>query len=95
MWNYERRTELWDLNNRVTRAAGGPDCQASSFRDLKEICNRASILMLDHQRRDNATGFEQNGDTGKRVPPVIGDRQTLNPSVVLWQDQFSKPCGLE
>ena len=51
--------------------------------------------MLDHQRRDNATGFEQNGDTGKRVPPVIGDRQTLNPSVVLWQDQFSKPCGLE
>src|SRR5580658_5020876 len=22
MWNYERRTELWELNNRVTRAAG-------------------------------------------------------------------------
>src|SRR5215471_7841841 len=53
MWNYERRTEIWELNNRVTQAAGGPDCiwsgmnsgsvtsQANSFRDLKAICSRA------------------------------------------------------
>ena len=57
----------------------GPDCiwsgmnsgsvtaQARSFRDLKEICARADIMMLDHQRRDDDTGFQQNGDTGKRV----------------------------
>ena len=63
MWSYARRTELWELNNRTTRAAGGPDCiwsgmnsgsvtaQARSFRDLKEICARAGIVMLDHQRR--------------------------------------------
>src|SRR5206468_477172 len=25
-WNYDRRLELWDLNNRTTRAAGGADC---------------------------------------------------------------------
>ena len=25
-WNYARRLEIWDLNNRVTQAAGGPDC---------------------------------------------------------------------
>jgi hypothetical protein len=25
-WNYNRRLEIWDLNNRFTRAAGGPDC---------------------------------------------------------------------
>src|SRR5436309_1542124 len=25
-WNYERRTELWDINNRVTRDAGGREC---------------------------------------------------------------------
>ena len=67
------------LNNRVTRAAGGPDCiwsgmisgsitaQARSFRDLRAICARADIIMLDHQRRDDDTGFQQNGDTGKRV----------------------------
>ena len=26
MWNYARRTELWEFNNRITQAAGGPDC---------------------------------------------------------------------
>jgi len=26
MWNYARRLEIWDLNNRTTKAAGGPDC---------------------------------------------------------------------
>ncbi len=47
MWSYERRIEVWELNNRTTRAAGGPDCiwsgmnsgsvtaQARSFRDLR------------------------------------------------------------
>jgi hypothetical protein len=25
-WNYQRRLEVWDLNNRVTKAAGGPEC---------------------------------------------------------------------
>ena len=50
LWNYARRIEVWELNNRTTRAAGGPDCiwsgmnsgsvtaQARSFRDLREIC---------------------------------------------------------
>ena len=23
-WNYDRRLEIWDLNNRITKAAGGP-----------------------------------------------------------------------
>ena len=26
MWNYARRIEVWELNNRTTRAAGGADC---------------------------------------------------------------------
>jgi len=84
MWSYARRTEVWDLNNRVTRQAGGADCiwagmnsgsvtaQARSFRDLKAIGSRAAIMMLDHQRRDDDTGFQQNGDTGKRVHGLIG-----------------------
>ena len=84
MWSYARRIEVWELNNRTTRAAGGPDCiwsgmnsgsvssQARSFRDLKEICRRADIMMLDHQRRDDDTGFQQNGDTGKRVHGLLG-----------------------
>jgi hypothetical protein len=98
MWNYERRTEVWDLNNRVTRAAGGLDCiwsgmnsgsvsaQARSFRDLKEISRRANILLLDHQRRDNATGFQQNGDIGKRVHALIGWDKLAPESMAMYEN---------
>ena len=53
MWSYARRIEVWELNNRATREAGGADCiwsgmnsgsvtsQARSFRDLREISHRA------------------------------------------------------
>lgn len=98
LWNYECRIAVWELNNRVTRAAGGADCiwsgmnsgsvssQASSFRDLKEISRRASILMLDHQRRDNATGFQQNGDTGKRVHSLIGWDKLAPESMAMYEN---------
>jgi hypothetical protein len=97
LWSYARRTELWELNNRVTRAAGGPDCiwagmnsgsvtaQARSFRDLREICARADIMMLDHQRRDDDTGFQQNGDTGKRVHVLLGWDKLAPESMAMYQ----------
>ena len=96
-WSYARRIEVWDLNNRVTREAGGPDCiwagmnsgsvtaQARSFRDLKEICARAGIMMLDHQRRDDDTGFQQNGDTGKRVHEMLGWDKLAPESMAMYQ----------
>jgi len=98
MWNYARRTELWEFNNRTTQAAGGPDCiwsgmnsgsvstQANSFRDLKEICSRAHIMMLDHQRRDDATGFQQNGDTGKRVHSMLGWDKLAPESMAMYEN---------
>jgi hypothetical protein len=97
MWNYGRRTEIWELNNRVTRAAGGPDCiwagmnsgsvtgQARSFRDLKAICARADIMLLDHQRRDDDTGFQQNGDTGKRVHGLLGWDRLAPESMAMYE----------
>ena len=97
MWSYARRTEVWEMNNRTTRAAGGPDCiwsgmnsgsvtaQARSFRDLKEICARADIVMLDHQRRDDDTGFQQNGDTGKRVHALLGWDKLAPESMAMYQ----------
>src|SRR5688572_8677172 len=97
VWSYARRTEVWELNNRTTRAAGGPDCiwsgmnsgsvtaQARSFRDLKEICARADIMMLDHQRRDDDTGFQQNGDTGKRVHTLLGWDKVAPESMAMYQ----------
>ncbi len=97
LWNYQRRLEIWDLNNKVTRAAGGPDCiwsgmnsgsisqQARSFRDLRAIAQRAEIMMLDHQRRDDDTGFQQNGDTGKRVHGVLGWHKLAPESMAMYQ----------
>jgi hypothetical protein len=97
LWNYARRTEVWEMNNRITQTAGGPDCiwsgmnsgsvtaQANSFRDLKEICSRAHIVMLDHQRRDDSTGFQQNGDTGKRVHGLIGWDKLAPESMAMYE----------
>jgi len=98
MWNYERRLEVWDLNNRTTQAAGGPHCiwsgmnsgsvstQARSFRDLLQICSKAHILLLDHQRRDDSTGFQQNGDTGKMIHGLLGWDKLAPESMAQYQN---------
>ncbi len=92
-WNYDRRLEIWDLNNRVTKAAGGPDCiwagmnsgsvsgQSQSFRDYKAICENADIIMLDHQSRSDASGFQHNDHrrahrvSARRPGPSLRPRQ--------------------
>jgi hypothetical protein len=45
---------------------------ASSFRDMKELCERADIIMLDQQGRASGGGFQENGDTGKRIHGLGG-----------------------
>jgi len=84
MWNYERRLEIWDLFNRTTREAGGPDCiwvgmvsgsqnwEARAFRDDREIFRRADLVMLDHQRRHDNEGFQNNGEIGKKIRSAGG-----------------------
>jgi len=96
-WNYARRLEVWDLNNRVTKSAGGPHClwfgmnsgsitaESSSFRDLKKICARSEFLLLDHQSRSDATGFQQNGDAGKLVHGLLGWDKLAPESMALYQ----------
>jgi len=96
-WNYERRLELWDLNNRVTRDAAGPECfwvgmnsgsisgQCQSFRDFKEICRRAEIIMLDHQSRSDASGFQNNGETGKLIHGLLGWDKLIPESMAMYQ----------
>lgn len=97
VWNYARRLELWDLNNRVTRVAGGPDCiwvgmnsgsingQAQNFRDYREICRRAEMIMLDHQSRSDASGFQNNGETGKLVHGLLGWDKLIPESMAMYQ----------
>ncbi len=104
-WNYARRLEIWDNNNRVTKAAGGPHClwlgmnsgniasQANSFRDMHGICKRSEFMLLDHQSRSDATGFQQNGDAGKLVHGMIGWDKVIIESMALYQQRnASKPA---
>ena len=95
-WNYARRLEVWDLNNRATKAAGGPHClwfgmnsgsvtaQSRSFRDAKRIFERAEMAFLDHQAR-SAFGFEENADTGKLVHGVLGWDKIACESMAMYQ----------
>jgi len=95
-WNYARRIEIWDLNNRATKAAGGPDClwfgmnsgsvsaQSRSFRDCKAIFERAEMVFLDHQSR-GTTGFEENAETGKLVHGLLGWEKIAPESMAMYQ----------
>jgi hypothetical protein len=96
-WNYARRLEIWDLNNRTTKAAGGPDClwvgmnsgsisaQCRSFRNYKEICRRAEIILLDHQARSESAGFQQNAEVGKLIHGLLGWEKLIPESMALYQ----------
>jgi hypothetical protein len=96
-WSYARRVEIWDLNNRVTQAAGGPDClwigmnsgdvvaQSNRLRDYKAICERAEIIMLDSQRRNNAGGFQSNGEAGGLIHGLLGWDKLIPESTALYQ----------
>ena len=82
-WNYKRRAEVWDFFTQTTKAAGGPDCtwagmvsgtviRSGDFRDLKDLCERADIMMLDHQSRSDDAGFQQNAEAGKYIHGMLG-----------------------
>ena len=96
-WNYDRRLEIWDLNNRITKSAGGSDCiwsgmnsgsisgQSRSFRDFKEICQRADIIMLDSQARSDSDGFQQNSNIGKLIHGLLGWNKLVPESMAMYQ----------
>lgn len=95
-WNYARRTEIWDLYNRVAREAGGKDClwvgmladnpayEGRRFRDLKTICERSEMVLLDHQGRNAAEGFENNADAGKRLHGLLGWDKFIPESMAMY-----------
>ncbi len=96
MWNYGRRTAIWDQFNRITREAGGPDCiwvgmmagspswQARVFRDDREIYRRADLVMLDHQRRQDSEGFQGNAETGLRIHSTGGWDKVVPESMAMY-----------
>ena len=97
-WNYARRLEIWELFNRTTRDAGGADClwigmnsgsitgQARAFRDFKGICERSELVLLDHQARSDASGFQSNAEAGKRVHGLLGWDKLVPESMSMYQN---------
>jgi hypothetical protein len=97
LWSYERRLAVWDLFNQTARVAGGPDClylgmnggdlinQSLRFRDLKAICERSAILMLDHQARRQGHWFAQNAEAGKLIHGLMGWDRLVPESTAHYQ----------
>jgi len=65
--------------------SGSISGQSRSFRDYKEICSRADILILDSQARSDADGFQQNADTGKLIHGLLGWDKLIPESMAMYQ----------
>ena len=97
LWNYSRRLELWDQNNRITREAGGPNClwigmnsgsligQCRDFRDYRGICARSEMILLDHQARGGNGSLAENGDAGQLVHSLLGWNKLVPESMAMYQ----------
>jgi hypothetical protein len=95
-WNYDRRLEIWDLNNRVTKRYGGDAClwigmnageltaQANHFRDYKAICERTELLFLDSQFRRGDHGFQRNGESGALIHGLLGWEKLIPESMAMY-----------
>lgn len=96
-WSYARRVQIWELNNRTTKEAGGPDClwlgmiggglvsQGERFRDVKAICERTEMIMLDDQSRSDSIGFQGNAEIGKRLHGMLGWEKLIPESMATYQ----------
>ena len=98
MWNYARRIEIWDLNNRTTRAAGGPDCiwsgmnsgsitaQARSFRDLQRDLPRAPTSSCSTISGATTTpGFSRTATPASVCTALLGWDKLAPESMAMYQ----------
>ena len=96
-WSFTCRTKIFDFNNLITTKAGGKDCHWMGmvdgevlrnnrrFIDLREIMKRTAMVMLDHQRRTELDGFEQNTEAGKRLHELAGWDKLIPESTPQYQ----------
>ncbi|WP_147917217.1 alpha-amylase family protein [Ruania zhangjianzhongii] len=95
-WNYDRRVEIWRLNNEATQAAGGEHCiwmgmlsgdlknAAERFNDQRRILRGAPFAMLDHQFRWLGESFHQNAEAGKRIHELVGWNAVMPESTPMY-----------
>ena len=105
-FSYARRLEVWDINNRASNEAGGPDCcwvgmnsgellhQAAVFRDMKGLCERAPMIFLDYQSRRDGVGFYQNAEVGKLVHGLLGWDKQATESMAMYEHAPGQPYRL-
>ena len=96
-WNYDRRVEIWDINNRAVKEAGGPDAlwlgmiggdfisQGQRFRDTPRLMQRSEMVMLDDQARSVEYGFQENAEMGKRLHGLLGWEKLIPESIATYQ----------
>ena len=95
-WNYDRRIEIWDINNRTTKQHGGEHClwigmnagdlvaQSNHFRDYRAIAERADLIFLDSQYRHPGMGFQRNGEAGALLHGILGWDKLIPESMAMY-----------
>ncbi len=95
-WGYARRVEIWELNNRTTKYAGGSDClwlgmiggdfvsQGRRLRDPDALLKRTEVVMLDDQARSIELGFQENAEMGKRLHGLLGWEKIIPESMATY-----------
>ena len=92
------RNKNWD--DPIYMNGGSISGQCRSFRDYKEICRRAEIIMLDHQARSESAGFQQNAEAGKLIHGLLGWDKLIPESMAMYQAagssaQVAQPVGVK
>jgi hypothetical protein len=95
-WNYDRRIEIWDINNETTRRYGGEHClwigmnagdlvsQSNHFRDYRAIAERTKLIFLDSQYRRPGMGFQRNGEAGTLLHGILGWDKLIPESMAMY-----------
>lgn len=95
-WNYDRRIEIWDINNATTKRHGGEHClwigmnagdliaQSNHFRDYRAIAERTELIFLDSQYRHPGMGFQRNGEAGALLHGILGWDKLIPESMAMY-----------
>jgi len=73
---------------------------ASDFRDMKEICSRAEMILQDNQSRSDISGFGENAQAGKHIHSLLGWDKLVPESMAMYQHgrpqyRVSAKCAAE
>ena len=95
-WNYDRRIEIWEINNATTRKHGGEHClwvgmnagdivaQSNHFRDYRAIAERTELIFLDSQYRHPGMGFQRNAEAGALLHGILGWDKLVPESMAMY-----------